>query len=143
MQAHGPAILPPSRILDAARIAKKLGAQIVGVGMLPKALKDASEEVAKHAVLPITTGNSYFASATLWASAEAVRRMGLSQAQGGQDPSRQGDGDRCHRGRGGDLLPPAWPPPFEEVHLVGRNIAKLLALQESHSAGSAHGEAAS
>jgi hypothetical protein len=44
--------------------------------MLPKALKDTSLEVAKHAVLPITTGNSYFASATLWAAAEAVGEWG-------------------------------------------------------------------
>lgn len=129
MQAHGPEFTT-KRILEAAKIAKKLGAQIVGVGMLPKALKDTSLDVAKHAVLPITTGNSYFASATLWAAAEAVRRMGLVKLKKGKILRAKAMvigatgalGVTCSH-----LLATA----FEEVHLVGRNIAKLLALQEA------------
>jgi predicted amino acid dehydrogenase len=129
MQAHGPAFTT-SRILDAAKIAKKLGAQIVGVGMLPKALKDTSEEVAKHAVLPITTGNSYFASATLWASAEAVRRMGLVKLKGGKILRAKAMVIGA-TGAVGVICSHLLATAFEEVHLVGRNIAKLLALQES------------
>jgi predicted amino acid dehydrogenase len=140
MQAHGPDFTT-KRILEAAKIAKKLGAQIVGVGMLPKALKDTSLEVAKHAVLPITTGNSYFASATLWAAAEAVRRMGLVKLKGGKILRAKAMVIGA-TGAVGVICSHLLATAFEEVHLVGRNIAKLLALQESHSAGSAHGEAA-
>jgi predicted amino acid dehydrogenase len=129
MQAHGPEFTT-KRILAAAKTAKKLGAQIVGVGMLPKALKDTSLDVAKHAVLPITTGNSYFASATLWAAAEAVRRMGMVKLKGGKILRAKAMVIGATGAVGGicsHLLATA----FEEVHLVGRNIAKLLALQEA------------
>jgi len=129
MQAHGPEFTT-KRILEAAKIAKKLGAQIVGVGMLPKALKDASLEVAKHAVLPITTGNSYFASATLWAAAEAVRRMGLSKLKGGKILRAKAMVIGA-TGAVGVICSHLLATAFEEVHLVGRNIAKLLALQEA------------
>ncbi len=129
MQAHGPEFTT-KRILEAAKIAKKLGAQIVGVSMLPKALKDTSLEVAKHAVLPITTGNSYFASATLWAAAEAVRRMGLSKLKGGKTLRAKAMVIGA-TGAVGVICSHLLATAFEEVHLVGRNIAKLLALQEA------------
>jgi len=129
MQAHPPEFTT-KRILEAAKIAKKLGAQIMGLGLLPKAMHDTGREVAKHAVLPITTGNSYTASATLWAVAEVVRRMGLFKQKDGKLLNAKamvigatgGVGKICSH-----LLATA----FDEVYLVGRNIAKLLALQES------------
>lgn len=129
MQAHGPEFTT-KRILQAAKIAKKLGAQIVGVGLLPKALKDTSLEVAKHAVLPITTGNSYFASATLWAAAEAVRRMGLVKLKGGKILRAKAMVIGA-TGAVGTICSHLLATAFEEVHLVGRNIAKLLALQDA------------
>jgi predicted amino acid dehydrogenase len=129
MQAHDPEFTT-KRILAATKLAKQLGAQIVGLGMLPKSMKDTSEEVAKHADLPITTGNSYVASATLWAAAEAVRRLRLHKLKRGKIIKAKAMvigatgavGSACSH-----LLATA----FEEVHLVGRNMAKLLALQES------------
>ncbi len=132
MQAHDPDFTT-RRLLTAAKMAKRMGAQIMGIGMFPKAIKSSSLEVAKHAVLPITTGNSYLASATLWAAAEAVRRMGLTQLKNGKILRARtmvigatgAIGAICCR-----LLATA----FEEVHMVGRNMAKLLALQESMQA---------
>jgi predicted amino acid dehydrogenase len=129
MQAHGPEFTT-RRLLMAAKMAKRMGAQIMGIGMFPKALKSASLEVAKHAALPITTGNSYLASASLWAAAEAVRRMGLTELKDGKTLKAKtmvigatgAIGAICSR-----LLATA----FEEVHMVGRNMAKLLTLQES------------
>ncbi|MFO7558489.1 MAG: hypothetical protein R6X10_06630 [Desulfobacterales bacterium] len=129
MQAHGPEFTT-KRILQAAKIAKRLGAQIMGIGMLPKAMHDTSLEVAKHAVLPITTGNSYVASTALWAAAEAVRRMGLTRLKNNKILRAKtmvigatgAVGSICSR-----LLATA----FEEVHIASRNMAKLLALQES------------
>ncbi len=128
MNRHPPEFTT-QKILAAAKLAQTLGAQILGVGMLPKAMKNVGPEIAKHAVLPITTGNSYTASAALWAAAEAVRRMGLIRHRQGKLQARTmvigatgTVGAICSR-----LLATA----FEEIHLVGRNIAKLLALQES------------
>lgn len=129
MQAHGPEFTT-KKILQAAQMAKKMGAQIMGIGMLPKAMRDTSLDVAKHAALPITTGNSYVASAALWAAAEAVRRMGLTKLKKGKILRAKtmvigatgAVGSICSR-----LLATA----FEEVHIVSRNMAKLLALQES------------
>ncbi len=129
MQAHGPEFTT-KRILEAAKIAKRLGAQIVGVGMLPKALKDTGVAVAKHAVLPITTGNSYFASATLWAAAEAVRRMGLVKLKGGKTLRAKAMVIGA-TGAVGAICSHLLATAVEEVHMVGRNIAKLLALQEA------------
>ncbi|MGB9441923.1 MAG: hypothetical protein WCB15_28555, partial [Desulfobacterales bacterium] len=129
MQSHSPEFTT-GRILEAAKTAKRLGAQIMGIGMLPKAMKDTGVDVAKHAVLPITTGNSYVASAALWAASDAVRRMGLIKVEKGKMLNATTMvigatgpvGAICSR-----LLAKA----FKHVHMVGRNIAKLLALQES------------
>jgi hypothetical protein len=65
------------RLLAAAEIAKKLGAQIMGLGAFTKVVGDAGVTVAKRAPLPITTGNSYSASGALWAAHDAVARLGL------------------------------------------------------------------
>ena len=65
------------RLLAAATMAEKLGAQIMGLGAFTKVVGDAGVTVAKRANIPITTGNSYSASAALWAGADAVRRLGL------------------------------------------------------------------
>ncbi|MCP3952478.1 MAG: dehydrogenase, partial [Desulfobacterales bacterium] len=132
MQAHGPEFTT-KRLLKAAELARRLGAQIMGIGIFPKSMRSASLEVSKHAVLPITTGNSYYASATLWAAAEAVRRMGLTKLKDGKILRARtmvigatgALGAICAR-----LLATA----FEEVHMVGRNMAKLLTLQESMQA---------
>ncbi len=129
MQAHPPGFTT-KRILEAAKMAQKLGAQVMGLGMLPKAMVETGREVADHAVLPITTGNSYTASATLWAVAEVVRQMGLCKQSRGKllhakamvIGATGGVGRICSH-----LLATA----FKEVILVGRNIAKLLTLQES------------
>jgi predicted amino acid dehydrogenase len=68
-----------SRLLAAADEAKKLGAQIMGLGAFTKVVGDAGVTVAKQASLPITTGNSYSASGALWAAHEALERLGLSE----------------------------------------------------------------
>ena len=57
-----------SRLLAAADMAQKMGAQIMGLGAFTKVVGDAGVTVAKRAPLPITTGNSYSASGALWAA---------------------------------------------------------------------------
>jgi predicted amino acid dehydrogenase len=129
MQAHGPEFTT-KRIIEAAEMAKKKGAQIMGIGLLPKAMKDTSLDVAKHAVLPITTGNSYFASSALWAGAEAVRKMGMTRLKNGKVLRAKAMVIGA-TGAVGVICSHLLARAFEEVHLIGRNIAKLLALQDS------------
>jgi predicted amino acid dehydrogenase len=68
-----------SRLLEAADIARKLGAQIMGLGAFTKVVGDAGVTVARRAPLPVTTGNSYSASGALWAAHEAIRRLGIAE----------------------------------------------------------------
>ncbi len=118
------------RLLAAAELAKKMGAQIMGLGAFTKVVGDAGVTVAKRAPLPITTGNSYSASGALWAANDAARRLGLV------DISKKGKvkgnamvvgatgaiGSVCAR-----LLAKA----VEEIYLVAPESAKLLALKEA------------
>ena len=67
------------RLLHAAKIAEKMGAQIMGLGAFTKVVGDAGVTVARRSRLPITTGNSYSASGALWAASNAMHRMDLVQ----------------------------------------------------------------
>lgn len=78
LMAHDPEFTY-SRLLAAADMAQKMGAQIMGLGAFTKVVGDAGVTVAKRAPLPITTGNSYSASGALWAAHDAVRRMGIAE----------------------------------------------------------------
>jgi predicted amino acid dehydrogenase len=119
------------RMLDAAKIAKKLGAQIMGLGAFTKVVGDAGATVAKRAPLPITTGNSYSASGALWAAHDALLRLRLLPPPKGRERvafkamvvgATGSIGSACAR-----LLVKA----AEEVYLVSPETAKLLALKES------------
>ncbi|MDJ0770334.1 MAG: hypothetical protein QNJ12_16165 [Ilumatobacter sp.] len=78
MLAHPPEFTY-SRLLEAADLSRRLGAQIMGLGAFTKVVGDAGVTVAKQAPLPVTTGNSYSASGALWAAHEAVRRLGIAE----------------------------------------------------------------
>jgi predicted amino acid dehydrogenase len=78
LMAHDPEFTY-SRLLAAAGMAQKLGAQIMGLGAFTKVVGDAGVTVSKRAPLPITTGNSYSASGALWAAHDAVRRLGIAE----------------------------------------------------------------
>ena len=62
MLAHPPEFTY-SRLLEAAELSRRLGAQLMGLGAFTKVVGDAGVTVAKQAKLPVTTGNSYSASA--------------------------------------------------------------------------------
>ncbi len=118
------------QLLAAADIAKKLGAQIMGLGAFTKVVGDAGVTVAKRAPLPITTGNSYSASGALWAAHDAVSRLGLVKLEKGKKIKGKAMvvgatgaiGAACSR-----LLVRT----AEEVHLVSPESAKLLLLEKS------------
>ena len=78
LMAHSPEFTY-ARLLAAAETAKKLGAQIMGLGAFTKVVGDAGVTVAMKAPLPITTGNSYSASGALWAAHDALDRLDLAE----------------------------------------------------------------
>lgn len=129
IMAHDPEFTY-SRLLAAANLAKKLGAQIMGLGAFTKVVGDAGITVAKRAPLPITTGNSYSASGALWAAHDAVQKV--SQVRMGDNGKMAGKamivgatgaiGSVCAR-----LLAKA----ADEIYMVAPEAAKLLALKES------------
>ncbi|MEZ5117840.1 MAG: hypothetical protein R2737_16385 [Candidatus Nanopelagicales bacterium] len=77
LMAHSPEFTY-ARLLQAADTARKLGAQVMGLGAFTKVVGDAGVTVAKQAPLPITTGNSYSASGALWAAHDALERLGIA-----------------------------------------------------------------
>jgi len=129
MLAHSPEFTY-KRLLQAARMAKRLGAQIMGLGAFTKVVGDAGVTVSRQAEIPITTGNSYSASGALWAAADAVRRMGLIKVEKGKMLEAKAMvmgatgsiGAVCSR-----LLALI----TNDLYLVGRQTAKLLALKKS------------
>lgn len=128
MLAHPPEFTY-SRLLDAAELSRRLGAQIMGLGAFTKVVGDAGVTVAKQASLPVTTGNSYSASGALWAAHEAVRRLGIAEVD--DDGMLRGTamvvgasgaiGSACAR-----LLALA----CDELWLVSPETAKLLQLKQ-------------
>ena len=130
IMAHAPEFTY-RRLLDASRMAKRLGAQIMGLGAFTKVVGDAGVTVARLATLPITTGNSYSASGALWAAHDAMLRLRLLPPPKGKQRVKfkamvvgatGAIGAACAR-----LLVRA----AEEVTLVSPETAKLLALKES------------
>ena len=127
MLAHPPEFTY-SRLLEAAEMSRRLGAQIMGLGAFTKVVGDAGVTVAKQAPLPVTTGNSYSASGALWAAHEALRRLGVAEV--GDDGVIHGKamvvgasgaiGSACAR-----LLALA----ADELWLVSPETAKLLQLK--------------
>jgi predicted amino acid dehydrogenase len=119
------------RLLDAARIAQRLGAQIMGLGAFTKVVGDAGVTVARRAPLPITTGNSYSASGALWAAHDAVLRLGLVP--------KPKSGQRVHfkamvvgaTGAIGSVCARLLAMVAEEVYMVSPETAKLLSLKGS------------
>jgi len=127
LMAHSPEFTY-AKLLDAAEMARKLGAQVMGLGAFTKVVGDAGVTVAKKAVLPVTTGNSYSASGALWAAHEAVNQLGLLEA----------DENGLIRGKTmvvgatgaiGSVCARLLALASDEVWLVSPETAKLLALK--------------
>jgi len=119
------------RLLDAAEIARKLGAQIMGLGAFTKVVGDAGVTVAKRSPLPITTGNSYSASGALWAARDAMLKIGLVEKPKGRGRVRFKAMVVGATGAIGSVCARLLVMAAEEVYLVSPETAKLLALKES------------
>lgn len=129
MMAHSPEFTY-RRLLAAARLAKRLGAQIMGLGAFTKVVGDAGLTVSKRSPLPITTGNSYSASGALWAANVALKKLGLVE---------MGDNGKAKAkamvvgatGSIGAVCARLLAKAVDEVYIVARDSSRLLALKES------------
>jgi len=119
------------RLLDAADMAKRLGAQIMGLGAFTKVVGDAGVTVAKRSPLPITTGNSYSASGALWAAHDALLRLNLLPAPKGKQRIQFKAMVVGATGAIGSVCARLIAKVAEEVYLVSPETAKLLAIKES------------
>jgi len=119
------------RLLDAAKMARRLGAQIMGLGAFTKVVGDAGVTVAKRAPLPITTGNSYSASGALWAARDALLKMRLLPPPKGRERVKFKAMVVGATGAIGSVCSRLLVKAAEEVYLVSPETAKLLALKES------------
>ncbi len=64
------------RIIQAGRVAEKLGAKIVGLGAFTSVVGDAGHTIAKNLDIAVTTGNSFTVATALEGAREAARLMG-------------------------------------------------------------------
>ncbi len=119
------------RLLEAARIARGLGAQIMGLGAFTKVVGDAGATVARRAPLPITTGNSYSASGALWAAHDAMLRLGLVNRPSRGRKARFKAMVVGATGAIGSVCARILAMVAEELYMVSPETAKLLALKES------------
>jgi predicted amino acid dehydrogenase len=117
-----------ARLLSAADQAKKLGAQVMGLGAFTKVVGDAGVTVAKQASLPITTGNSYSASGALWAAHDAIERLGLAD----RDEHGHISGKAMvvgATGAIGSVCSRLLALASDDLYLISPETAKLLALK--------------
>ncbi|MCR4420327.1 MAG: shikimate dehydrogenase [Clostridia bacterium] len=66
-----------NRIIQAGRLAERLGAKVLGLGAMTSVVGDAGITVARNLNIPVTTGNSYTVATALEGTREAARLMGL------------------------------------------------------------------
>ena len=119
------------RLLQASKMAEKMGAQIMGLGAFTKVVGDAGVTVARRSSLPITTGNSYSASGALWAAADAMRRMGLVHINKHNKQVAAKTMVIGASGSIGSVSARLLAMSFDEVYLAGRTLSKLDELKAS------------
>jgi predicted amino acid dehydrogenase len=119
------------RLLAAAKMAEKMGAQIMGLGAFTKVVGDAGITVAKRARIPVTTGNSYSASGALWAATDALKRMNMLEApkEGGKVKAKTMVVGAT--GAIGSVSARLLAMAFDEVVLAARNEDRLNKLRDS------------
>jgi predicted amino acid dehydrogenase len=129
IMSHGPEFTY-RRLLDAADMARRLGAQIMGLGAFTKVVGDAGATVARRAALPVTTGNSYSASAALWAAHDALLRLRLVSRRRGKARAHFKAMVVGATGSIGAACSRLLAKVAAEVMLVSPETGKLLALRD-------------
>ena len=120
-----------AKLVALAQHAKAEGAELIGLGAFTKIVGDGGVTVESRSPIPVTTGNSLSAAATLWAAREASVRLGLVPA-----PERPGEAihGKCMiigaTGSIGKACAKVLVNLFDEIIIAAPNGARLLNLQE-------------
>ncbi|WP_003544940.1 shikimate 5-dehydrogenase [Desulfotomaculum nigrificans] len=118
-----PRLFVLNKIIQAVRLAEKMGAQVVGLGAFTKVVGDAGITIAKHVNIPVTTGNSYTVATALAGAKKAATLMGhnLKKARVTVVGATGSIGSVCALSLAKDV---------NNLTLVGRNEAKLHILAD-------------
>ena len=65
-------------------LALKRGAKLIGLGAYTKIVGDAGVTVNQRSPIPVTTGNTLSAAATLWAASFGIEKMGMVHKKDGR-----------------------------------------------------------
>lgn len=111
------------KIVDACRIAERLGAGVVGLGAYTSVVGDAGISVARQLNCAVTTGNSYTVATALEGTRLAAELMGIDikEATAAVVGATGSIGAVCAEILARDV---------KKLNLVGRNSSKLEALAE-------------
>ncbi|ABO48722.1 Shikimate/quinate 5-dehydrogenase [Desulforamulus reducens MI-1] len=112
-----------NKVIQAGRLAEKLGANVVGLGAFTKVVGDAGITVAKNLKIPVTTGNSYTVAMALEGAKKAAQLMGhdLKKSRVTVVGATGAIGSVCALFLARDV---------KNLTLVGRNEAKLHLLAD-------------
>ncbi|MBS3938716.1 MAG: SDR family NAD(P)-dependent oxidoreductase [Peptococcaceae bacterium] len=118
-----PAAEAIKKIVQAGRVAEKLGAEIVGLGALTSVVGDAGLTVAEKLNIGVTTGNSYTVATALMAARLAAAKMQIkiADAQVVVVGATGSIGQVCARLMAKEAA---------RVTLVARNLERLQAVRE-------------
>lgn len=111
------------KIIQAGRMAEKLGAKILGLGAFTSVVGDAGITVARHLDIPVTTGDAYTVAVALQAVREAARLMDISMenATAAVVGATGAIGRVCAEILAGEAA---------ELYLISRSSEALIALQD-------------
>jgi predicted amino acid dehydrogenase len=117
------------RLTEASKRAQHDGCMLIGLGAYTKVAGDAGVTVARLSPIPVTTGNSYSASATVWAAYEVVSKLGFLKVRnnGKFDGRAMIVGATGAIGRVSALV---LAEKFDTIVLVAPRAEKLLELKE-------------
>jgi predicted amino acid dehydrogenase len=112
------------KIIEAGRLAEKLGAKLLGLGAFTSVIGDGGKTVAEALDIPVTTGGSYTVATAVSALEQAGEMMGIMLDN---TPltilgAAGSIGKTC-----AELLAPRVP----EMHLVGRDLASIQAVRDN------------
>ncbi len=119
------------KLVKLCRLAKENGAKIIGLGAYTKIVGDAGVTVNRRSPIPVTTGNSLSACATLWAAKLAVDKLQMVKKQ---DERYQGVAMVVGAtGSIGAVSAKVLCQSWDELVLVAPRAHKLLELKEEIS----------
>lgn len=118
------------RLTDITKMAHANGCSMIGLGAYTKVVGDSGITISKRSPIPVTNGNSYSASATLWAArivTEKVSMISKQTTDGKLDAQAAVIGATGSIGRVSSML---LATVFKNLILVATQADKLLELQE-------------